>query len=91
MIATPTAEPAWRDALESCIAALRRMASYSLDPALDERLRDLGERKEFLAPTEHAELLALVDFTRQRSLEKLEAEATLRRLRAVCPELVDQP
>ncbi|MBA4063546.1 MAG: hypothetical protein C0501_07490 [Isosphaera sp.] len=63
------------------------MAGYALDPALDRRILDLGERKEFLTPAEHAELLAWVAFTQQRSLEKLEAERALRRLLAVCPEL----
>ena len=38
-----------------------------------------------------AELLAWVAFTQQRSVEKLEAEAALRRLTALCPELVTEP
>jgi hypothetical protein len=58
----------------------------TMPPALDQRLRDLGERKEFLSPEEHAELLALVAFTQQRTLEKLEAELALRRLQAVVPD-----
>jgi hypothetical protein len=75
-------EPALRTARQT----LRRLAAYTLEPALDARLRELGERKEFLSPTEHAELLALVSFTQQRTLEKLEAELALRQLNAVAPE-----
>jgi hypothetical protein len=76
-------EPALRAARQ----ALRRMAGYTLEPALDTRLRDLGERKEFLSPHEHAELLALVSFTQQRTLEKLEAERALRQLDAAAQRL----
>jgi hypothetical protein len=62
------------------------MAAYTLAPALDARLRDLGERKEFLSPAEYAELQALVSFTQQRTQEKLEAELALRQLDAVAPK-----
>jgi hypothetical protein len=48
-------------------------------------MRQLGERKEFLSPEEHEELLALVDFAHQRTLEKLEAKAALDRLRTTLP------
>jgi hypothetical protein len=75
-------------ALEASAAALRRVAGYTLDPAVDRRLLELGERKEFLSPAEHDELLAWVAFTQQRSLEKLQAEAALQRLLAAYPELV---
>lgn len=73
--------------LRNCQRALRRVADYRLEPALDQRLRDLGERKEWLSPTEYQELLALVAFTQQRTLEKLEAEAALRELQTACAEL----
>ena len=49
-----------QSALRTCERVLRRMADYRLDPALDLRLRDLGERKEWLSQAEHDELLALV-------------------------------
>ena len=78
-------------ALVSCQSALRRIAGYVLDPALDERLRDLGERKEFLSPAEHAELMALVTFAHGRTQEKLEAELALQRLHAACPDLAVEP
>jgi hypothetical protein len=76
-----------RSVLQTCERALRRVADYRLDPALDHRLRDLGERKEWLSAAEHEELLALVAFTQQRTLEKLEAETALMELQNACPEL----
>ena len=87
MMSPTTKEPAWHDALESSVTALRRVASYKLDPALDRRILELGERKELLTAAERSELLAWVAFTQERSLEKLEAERALRRLVALCPEL----
>jgi hypothetical protein len=73
-----------QSALRTCERALRRVADYRLDPALDQRLRDLGERKEWLSQAEHDELLALVAFTQQRTLEKLDAEAALQELQSAC-------
>ena len=83
------AEPNWRDALTSSVAALRRVSRYALDPALDQRILELAERKEYLTPAERSELLAWVSFTQQRTLEKLEAERALRSLVSICPELGD--
>jgi hypothetical protein len=80
-----------RSVLQTCERALRRVAEYRLDPALDQRLRDLGERKEWLSAAEHEELLAFVAFTQQRSLEKLEAEAALRDLQTARTELAQTP
>ena len=79
-----------QSAIRSCERALRRVADYRLDPALDQHLRDLGERKEWLSRAEHDELLALVAFTQQRTLEKLEAEAALQDLQTACAELATQ-
>lgn len=87
MVSPTTAEPAWNEALESSVAAHRRVAEYTLDPAIDRRILELGERKEFLTPAEHAELLAWVALTERKSLEKFEAERALRRLLALRPEL----
>lgn len=81
------AEPDRRATLEASAAALRRVAGYALDPAVDRRILELGERKEFLSPAEHQELMAWVAFTEQRSVEKFEAELALRRLVAAYPEL----
>jgi hypothetical protein len=80
-------EPALRTARQ----ALRRVANYILEPELDERMRDLGERKEFLTPAEHAELMALASFAQRRTIEKLEAELALRQLDAILPESGEAP
>jgi hypothetical protein len=69
-----------KQALSPTIAFLRRMARYKLDSAVQRRLLKLGERKEFLGKEEHDELLALVAFSEQRSIEKLEAQVALKRL-----------
>ena len=79
------------DILRDCARALRPVADYQLEPALDRRLRDLGERKEFLSPEEHAELIDLVAFSRRRSIEKLGARLALRRLNEIAPEVVAGP
>jgi hypothetical protein len=76
-----------QSAFRTCERALRRVADYRLEPALDQRLRDLGERKEWLSEAEHDELLALVAFTQQRTLEKLDAEAALQELQSACAQL----
>lgn len=91
MSAAAPPEPAWQTALADSVAALRRVAGYALDPALDQRVLDLGERKEFLSAAEHQELLAWVRFTEQRMLEKFEAERALRRLLALRPDLAPPP
>ena len=75
--------------VRECIDALRALADYQLEPALDRRLNDLGERKEFLTQDEHAELLDLTAFARHRSVEKLKAQVALRRLEEVAPDLTD--
>jgi hypothetical protein len=74
-----------KTALRSCIRTMQRLANYSLPPALDRRMLELGERKEFLDPNEHDELLALVAFTHERSAEKLQAELALRQLHGAFP------
>jgi predicted house-cleaning noncanonical NTP pyrophosphatase (MazG superfamily) len=79
------------DILRDCIDALRPVADYELEPALERRLNDLGERKEFLTQEEHAELLDLVEFARRRSAEKLKAQLALHRLEGVATELTDTP
>jgi hypothetical protein len=90
MSGTSLSDAPRRNALQTCVAALKRLAEFQLDPALDGRQRRLGEQKEFLDPEQHAELLALVAFTEQRTIEKLEAQAALQRLRAAFPDLDDR-
>jgi hypothetical protein len=76
-----------QDALAACVRALRGVASFRLDSALDRRLQDLGERKEFLSPEEHSELLALVALAQQRTRERLEAQLALEQLLSAFPDL----
>jgi len=82
-------EPNRADALRACRNALRRVANYQLDPELDRWMLELGERKEFLNSSQYAELMSLVAFTQQRSLEKLEAQLALKRLESAYPDLAD--
>jgi hypothetical protein len=82
-------DPKFLRAIQSCVQTLRRLAEYELPAALNQRLQQLGEQKEFLDPAAHQDLLALVAFSQQRTLEKLEAQVALKRLREVFPELVD--
>jgi hypothetical protein len=66
------------------------MADYELNSTLNQRMHELGERKEYLSPEEHEELLALVDFTQKRTVEKLEAQTALSHLRAALPGLLSE-
>jgi hypothetical protein len=88
MAASSNPDPQFRDALDACVIALPHLAAYELNPVLERRMLDLGERKEFLSPAEHEELLALVDFAQKRSVEKLEATLALERLSNAMPGLV---
>lgn len=72
-------------ALRHGVHALKRVADYVLSAALDRRMRQLGEDKEFLGAADHEELLALVTFTQKRTLEKLQAELALRELQTLLP------
>jgi hypothetical protein len=85
MATVSTEDPQFQRAIQACAVALRRMADYELDPSLHRRMHELGERKEFLSPGEHEELLTLVEFAQKRTIEKLEAQAALDRLRTVLP------
>ena len=87
MATVPTANSDIHSAVEACISALSRVANYELEPSLQKRLLDLGERKEFLGEAEYDELIALVDFTRKRTIESLEAKLALDRVRHAFPEV----
>jgi hypothetical protein len=78
------AEPVLRD----CVATLKRVATYRLPPAIDERLLWLSENKERLSAAEREELLALAEFSEQRKLEKVQAQAVLKRLGDLFPRLI---
>ena len=88
MTTVSTEDPQFQSAIEACAVALRRMAAYELNPTLTQRMHELGERKEYLTQAEYDELLALVDFAQKRTIEKLEAQVALARLRAALPGLV---
>jgi hypothetical protein len=88
MATVSTAEPGFQLAVSSCVSPLRRLAAYELDPPLARRLQHLSEHKEFLGPEEHDELMALVMFTQQRTIDKLEAQVALQRLRNILPDMV---
>ena len=84
------ADPRLHAAVRSSVQALRQFANYTLPPVLNQQVRELGERKEYLQAAEHDHLLALVEFTQQRSREKLQAEAALQQLQAIFPEEFQQ-
>jgi len=86
MSALAASDPQVQSALRECVRTLERVASYRLPPALEQRIQELGENKEFLGTPAHEDLLALVALVRQRSVEKLEADLALQKLRAVLPE-----
>ena len=85
MTTVSTEDPQFQRAIQACAMALRRMADYELEPSLHRRMQVLGERREFLSQGEQEELLALVDFAHKRTIEKLEAQAALDRLRTALP------
>ena len=74
--------------LRECAATLRKVASSRLPQALDQRLLWLSENKERLTAAEREELLGLVDFSQDRTIEKLQARALLQQVAAVWPEAV---
>ena len=88
-IAGAVESPGFESALARSVKALRRLAGYEIEPGIQVRMRDLGERKEFLSEAEHAELISLVEFTEHRTMERLEAEAALRQLREFVPQLME--
>ena len=78
--------------LRDCFSTLDQVARYRLPPAIDRRLQWLSENKESLTAEQREELSALVDFAEDRTLEKVKAQATLRRLGELFPDLAaNQP
>ena len=82
-----TDEPRVREALDSCVSVLRRLASYELEPGVERRLSALSENKEFLGPADHEELMGLVEFAQERTIDKLAAMVALKQLGEIVPEL----
>ncbi len=88
MSGVSTADPRTVESvIGDCAATLRRLAGYRLPAALDQRLLWLSENKESLTEPERHELLALVDLVEEKTVEKLQAQATLRRIRQAFPQL----
>jgi hypothetical protein len=85
---TINAEPGLEEVLANCVAALRRVAESRLPAALDRRLLWLSENKERLSENEREELLAAVEFSEDRTVEKLQAQAALKCLARLYPHLV---
>lgn len=71
--------------IQKCAATLQRVANYRMPAAMDRRLLWLSENKESLTQPEREELLALVDFSEDRTVEKLEAKMLLQRLAETPP------
>ena len=86
MTAVAEREQKWRTALAAQRGVLHRMANYALPERLAQKMLDLGERKESMTPEERGDLMALVELSEQRTIEKLQAEAALRRLAELLPE-----
>ena len=78
------------NAIRVSTAALKRWSNYQLPPELDRRILDLGERKESLTESERLEFMAWIEFTQQKSIDKLSAEVALKRLEEQFPEAVDR-
>ena len=76
-------------ALQQCAATLRRVSEYRLPAGIDRRLLELSENNDSLTTGEREELLALVEFAEDRTVEKLEAAATLKLLADEFPNLVN--
>lgn len=89
MATLSTTDPNLQSAVQACVIALKGFVNYDLTPSLDRRMRDLGERKGELTSEEREELLALVDFSQKRTIEKLRAKLALEQLQQILPELTN--
>ncbi len=76
-----------RKALRACAEALRLTADYRLPNALQRKLRKALDEKEHVSPSQHRELLVLVEAAQERSLQKVKAQVALQQLVQAFPEL----
>lgn len=74
--------------LRECAEALQSVADYRLPEAVDQRLLWLAENKEQLDDVQRQELLALSEFAEQRTLEKVQSQAMVQRIRAAMPDMI---
>lgn len=84
---TTSSNSARRKALRACAAALRLAADYRLPNALQRKLRKALNEKEHVSPSQHRELLVLVEAAQERSLQKVKAQVALQQLLQAFPEL----
>ena len=82
------ADQSLEEVLAGCVAVLRRVAESRLPAALDRRLLWLSENKGCLSEAEREELLAAVEFSEDRTVDKLQAQAVLQSLGRLYPQLV---
>lgn len=76
-----------RKALRACAEALRLASDYRLPTALQRKLRKALDEKEQVSPSQHRELLVLVEAAQERSLQKVKAQIALQQLLQAFPEL----
>ena len=74
--------------LRNCVQTLGEVASFRLPGALDRRLLWLSENKETITAGEREELLALIAFAEERTVEKLKARALLKQIGEHLPHLL---
>ena len=84
----PTTSMSVESLIQDCAATLERVASYRLPAAMDRRLLLLSESQEGLTEAEREEMLALIDFSEDRTVEKLQAKVILNRLEEAWPGLI---
>lgn len=77
--------------IRECAETLQRMADYKLPIPLDRRLLWLSENKEQLTEAEREELVALVEFSEDRTVDRLQARVVIRRLHEAWPQLFGHP
>ena len=73
--------------IQDCAATLQKVARYKMPAAMDSRLLWLSENKASLTEVEREEFLALIEFSEDRTVEKLQAKILLNRLTEAWPEL----
>ena len=82
-------DPKLHTALRSCWCPFAAWPIINSIPRSINGSRNWENVKNFYSAEEHAELMALINFTQKRSIEKLEAEVALERLREFFPDVVD--
>jgi hypothetical protein len=87
-MSTMTLDENLYSALEEAVGVLRSVAEYQISSEAEEQMRSLGENKEACSAEERDIHRELADFWRRRTLQKLQALNSLKRLHQVAPQLV---